>query len=101
MLFGGVTNLMRTDSSVEIIKHLNYPIYLLTILGVAKILGAVAILQNKFRTLKEWTYAGFAIDILGASASSYFSNDPPLPIIMPLFFLVVMFISYYLWKKKL
>ena len=41
------------------ITHLGYPIYLLTILGVWKILGVVAVLIPKFPLLKEWAYAGF------------------------------------------
>jgi hypothetical protein len=41
------------------ITHLGYPIYFLTILGVWKILGVVAVLIPKFPLLKEWAYAGF------------------------------------------
>jgi len=41
------------------IKHLGYPVYLLTLLGIWKILGVVALLIPKFPLLKEWAYAGF------------------------------------------
>ena len=43
------------------ITHLGYPIYFLTILGVWKILGAVAVLIPKFPLLNEWAYAGFSL----------------------------------------
>jgi hypothetical protein len=42
------------------ITHLGYPVYFLTILGIWKILGVVALLVPKFPLLKEWTYAGIA-----------------------------------------
>lgn len=41
------------------ITQLGYPVYLLTILGVWKILGVIALLIPKFPLLKEWAYAGF------------------------------------------
>ena len=99
MLFSGVTELMQTTQSVEIMKHLGYPTYVNTIIGTAKILGAIAILQWKFRTVKEWAYAGFTIDFIGAGASIYFAGDGILMALSPLIFLAVMSISYFLWKK--
>ena len=99
MMFSGISELMQIKSAMEIMKHLGYPIYLNTIIGVAKILGALAILQWKFRTVKEWAYAGFTIDFIGAGASFYFAGDGILTALSPLIFLAVMFISYFLWKK--
>ena len=99
MLFSGISEVMQTEQAKEIMKHLGYPIYVNTIIGIAKILGALAILQRKFRTLKEWAYAGFTIDFIGAGASMYFAGDGILMALSPLVFLAVMFISYFLWKK--
>ena len=99
MLFSGVSEIMQTEQGKEAMKHLGYPIYVNTIIGVAKILGTLAILQRKFRTLKEWAYAGFTIDFIGASASIYFTGDGIVMALFPMIFLAVMFISYYLWKK--
>ena len=90
---------MQTEQAKEVMKHLGYPVYVNTIIGVAKILGALAILQWKFRTLKEWAYAGFTIDFVGAGASFYFTGDGILLVLSPAIFLAVMFISYFLWKK--
>ncbi|HXL73431.1 MAG TPA: DoxX family protein, partial [bacterium] len=66
---GGVMMLLQTPANVQGITALGYPAYLCTILGVAKILGCIAVLfgSKKFRTLKEWAYAGFTFDLLGAS----------------------------------
>ena len=100
MLFSGVSELMQNPQAVEVIKHLGYPVYLNIILGIAKILGVLAILQWKFKTVKEWAYAGFTIDFLGASASLYFAGDGILMALSTIPFFVVMFVSYFLWKKK-
>ena len=99
MLYSGISEVMQIEQGKEIMKHLGYPIYVNTIIGVAKILGALAILQWKFKTLKEWAYAGFTIDIIGASASFYFAGDGIVATLMPFIFLAVMFISYFFWKK--
>ena len=98
MLQSGITQLIQTEGSKEVMNLLGYPMYLLTILGVTKILGVVVLLQEKLRTLKEWAYAGFTIDFIGASVSGAFIGDM-LVVIVPLIFLAIMFLSYILWKK--
>jgi len=62
-------------SSAAMLTHLGYPLYLLRILGLAKVLGAVAILRGKSRRLTEWAYAGYTFDLLGAIASHLFVGD--------------------------
>jgi hypothetical protein len=41
----------------------------MTILGVWKVLGAIAILVPRFPRLKEWAYAGIFFDLTGAAAT--------------------------------
>lgn len=94
--FGGVT---QQEPGKEVLKHLGYPIYLLIIVGIAKLLGAISILQNKYTAIKEWAYAGFAINFVGAFASMAFVGDGVSLLIPPLVALVMMFIPYILWKK--
>jgi len=50
----------------DMITHLGYPIYLLSLLGVWKMLGAAVVLIPKFPLLKEWAYAGFFFLMAGA-----------------------------------
>ena len=95
----GIAELFPNQQGLDMLKLLGYPAYFLTILGIAKILGSIAIIQTKFRTIKEWAYAGFAIDYLAAAASFYFTNGDLLGILMPFVFLAFMFVSYFLWKK--
>lgn len=98
MLQSGIVQLIQTEGSKEVMTLLGYPMYLLTILGVAKLLGAIVLVLKMFKTLKEWAYAGFAFDFIGAAASGAYIGEIQI-IIVPLVFLAVMFLSYYLWKK--
>lgn len=100
MLFSGITELMRIESSDQLFIALGYPLYISYILGAAKVLGAFALIYPKFKTIKEWAYAGFTFDLVGAAASFMFIGGAGFfPVIMPLIILVVMFISYAMWKK--
>lgn len=76
------------------IAKLGYPAYMLTILGTAKLLGAVALLQNRLSTLREWAYAGFTINLIGATASHAFAGDPVSSVIQPAIFLLPLAASY-------
>lgn len=95
----GIGGITRAEAGVEIMHHLGYPVYLLSIVGVAKLLGAIAIVQTKYRTIKEWAYAGFTFNFLGAFASRAFAGDSTFEVIFPVIMLGVMFIPYFFWKK--
>src|SRR3989338_3415456 len=99
MLFSGIAELMQTQQSIDVLAQLCYPAYLNIILGVAKVLGVIAILQRTYPTLKEWAYAGFTIDFIGAGTSLYFADQGILMASSVLIFLAVMFTSYFLGKK--
>lgn len=98
MLQSGIVQLIQNEGSKEVMALLGYPMYVSTILGAAKILGVIALILRTFKTLKEWAYAGFAFDLIGASASGAFIGEI-LVVIVPLVYLAVMFLSYFLWKK--
>lgn len=76
MTMSGVPNLLSVPEAVAGFQHLGYPAYLLPFLGVAKLLGVVAILVPGFPKLREWAYAGFVFDLCGAMYSSYSVGDP-------------------------
>jgi DoxX-like family len=73
--FGGVSDLLRLDYVRTTVEHLGYPLYLLTILGVLKLLATVALLIPGFVLLKEWAYAGSFFMFTGATASHIASGD--------------------------
>ena len=67
---GGVMQVAHVPATVYGFTHLlHYPAYFVTILGVWKVLGAIAILIPGFPRLKEWAYAGIIFDLTGAAAS--------------------------------
>jgi len=75
-LAGGVTDLTRGRTMVvtgapvvDVVTGLGYPAYVLTILGVWKLLGAIAVLAPRTPRLKEWAYAGLLFHLTGAAAS--------------------------------
>ena len=96
MTAGGTMNLLRVELQQEAMANLGYPMYLMTILGVAKILGVIALLAPRLPLLKEWAYAGFTFDMLGAAASHAFVGDSPSEIVTPLVVLAIAIASYWL-----
>jgi uncharacterized membrane protein YphA (DoxX/SURF4 family) len=98
MMSAGLTYLAGASFNVEGITHLGYPTYLLKILGTAKFLGGIAILQGRFRTLKEWAYAGYTFNLLGASASHALYGDPFVKVLVPIIILALVLVSYRQWK---
>jgi DoxX-like family len=80
---------------VDGITHLGYPIYFLTILGIWKILGVVALLIPKFPLLKEWAYAGFFFAMSGAAFSHIASGDSMNEIFPSLLLLTLTVVSWY------
>ena len=67
---GGIAQLMQYRANPHgVVPDLGYPMYFFAILGVWKILGAIAILVPRYPRLKEWAYAGIFFDLTGAAAS--------------------------------
>jgi DoxX-like family len=85
-------------STVATLVHLGYPLYLMRILGLAKVLGAVAIVSGRSRTLKEWAYAGYTFDLLGAIASHLIVGDGPFAAV-PAIVLALVLTSYVQWAR--
>jgi hypothetical protein len=81
LLAGGLTDVVHGREAlvagqpvVAVITHLGYPVYMLTILGGWKLLGAVALLMPRFPRLKEWAYAGTFFEMTGAAVSLWVSG---------------------------
>jgi uncharacterized membrane protein YphA (DoxX/SURF4 family) len=65
----GIRDLLQTDHVRSVLEQLGYPAYLLIIMGVWKLPGAVALLIPGFPRIKEWAYAGAVITYASAIAS--------------------------------
>ncbi len=83
------------QGGADMITHLGYPVYLLTLLGIWKILGVVAVLIPKFPLLKEWAYAGFFFVMSGAIVSHIAIGDSLTEILPALLLIVLTVVSWY------
>ena len=83
------------QGGAEMLTHLGYPVYLLTILGIWKLLGVIALLIPKFPLLKEWAYAGFFFVMSGAMFSHIALGDPIKEIFPSLLLLILTVVSWY------
>ena len=92
----GVVQLMRLDEETDMFAELGYPVYLLTLLGIWKILGVIAVLLPRLPLLKEWAYAGFFFIMSGAVYSHLAVGDDPVSLFGPLLLLVLTVVSWYI-----
>jgi hypothetical protein len=98
MLSTGVVQLFKAkegQGGVDMLTHLGYPVYLLTLIGIWKILGVVALLIPKNPLLKEWAYAGFFFIMSGAIISHIALGDSITEIFPSLLLLVLTIVSWY------
>jgi len=75
-------------------EQLGFPGYFRIELGVAKILGAIALVAPLPRWMKEWTYAGFTITFVSAATAHLAAGDPISAALPPVFALLVLLASY-------
>jgi uncharacterized membrane protein YphA (DoxX/SURF4 family) len=101
MLMSGVVGLMHTPEALAGMKHFGYPPYFNNLLGIAKVLGVIALLYPGFPRLKEWAYAGFAIDMVSAVYSTIAVGDPAGKWAPIFIFIAIFACSYIFYHKKL
>ena len=92
----GIGNVIHLPHFVSDMTHLGYPGYFLTIFGIWKIFGAIAIIIPGFKRLKEWAYAGMIFDLTGASYSRISSHDEVIMAVVPILITCVVFTSWFL-----
>jgi DoxX-like family len=96
IFMGGLAQALLLKDVKEGFKPLGYPDYFISLIGIWKMLGVIAILVPKFGLLKEWTYAGLFFLLTGAVVSHIASNDVKPQIIAPIFLLILAISSWYL-----
>jgi hypothetical protein len=105
-IFTGLTSLGFLMSSMMYLTHnpelmkgfgsLGYPVYFVTILGVAKLTGAFALLNPWLPKLREWAYAGFTFTLIGAAWTHIATGTP---FTAPLIFLALLGVSYFFHQR--
>jgi len=92
-LFVGVNYLWGSQQTVQTFAHLGYPQQLRVLLGIAKLLGGIALIVPGLPTLREWAYAGFTFAWIAAAVAHYLAKDGALAF-FPLVLLILLFVSY-------
>jgi hypothetical protein len=100
MLGSAIPDILSSDVAVKgMHDDLGYPLYMIPFIGLAKLLGVIAILIPGFPRLKEWAYAGLFFDLIGATYSIIAVGGTPAQwgfMIMPL----ALFVLSYVWYHK-
>jgi hypothetical protein len=93
---GGLLQALLVKGVIQGFKPLGYPTYFISLIGIWKMLGIIAILIPGFKLLKEWAYAGIFFTMTGAVISHIASNDISPQIIAPVVLAIFTVLSWYL-----
>ncbi len=102
MIFSSLDNVVTGEQSVQFIHDkMGYPVYFIPWIGVAKMLGSIALLLPVWARVKEWAYFGFFMD-LSTATYSFIALGEPVAGYAPMFlFIAVLVLSYVLYRKRL
>ena len=92
-LMAAFAYLSGSPQAVEGFRLAGYPQQLRILLGIAKPLGAIALLIPGWPRLKEWAYAGFTFAWIAATVAHYLAGQR-YEVVMPLVLLLLLFVSY-------
>ncbi|HTN06323.1 DoxX family protein [Agriterribacter sp.] len=95
MVSTAIVQLIRMKEETDMMTRLGYPMYLLTILGIWKILGVITVLAPRLPLLKEWAYAGFFFTMSGAVISHIAVGDNAAALFGPVLLIVLTVVSWY------
>lgn len=101
-LFEGVMPALtsQTQMAKDGISHLGYPAYFGVMLTIFKVLGALALIIPQVPArVKEWAYAGFAIDFISAFVSIWAVDGVTGMTFFPLIVLGILVVSYVYYHK--
>ncbi len=106
MLFSAIPDVLLTDDAKKFMgDFMHFPDYFTQFIGVAKVLGVIAILIPGYPRIKEWAYAGLFFDLIGAVYSQIAVKSPfwgpQGGWILMLIWIIPLVISYIYYHKKL
>jgi hypothetical protein len=100
MLFSAIPDVLSADVAVKSMHDdLGYPLYIIPFVGIAKVLGVVAILVKGYPKIKEWAYAGLFFDLVGATYSIIAIGTPLSSTVVMLLPLALGVLSYVFYSK--
>lgn len=98
---GSIYGILLQPGSTDQFVRLGYPVYLAPFLGVARILGLIAIIVPNYPRMKEWAYAGLAFDIIGAIYSLIVTGQSITNLFFPFIAILSLSGSYFFYHKKM
>ena len=84
----------------EAFTHLGFPAYFRVELSWAKLIGIALLIAPVSARLKEWAYAGFAIDLASALIAHLAVGDGPEAWGWAAVTSVLWALSYYFWRRR-
>jgi DoxX-like family len=94
-VWAGVTDILHAPPLFDEVLRLGYPPHFSTLLGVWKVLGAVALAVPRYPLLKEWAYAGMFIDFSSAMVAYASVGDGVVSYIGPALSMTALITSWY------
>ena len=91
---------LRLPQVAAAFTHLGFPAYFRVELSCAKLLGVVLLVAPLPARLKEWAYAGFAIDLGSALIAHLSVGDGPEAWAWPAATGVLWGLSYFFWRRR-
>lgn len=99
---GAIPDIMNTPDAKAIMEgQLHYPAYFAPFIGTLKVLGVIAILIPGFPKIKEWVYAGFTFDLIGATYSAIAVGSAIKDVAPMAIFFILLIVSYIYHHKRL
>jgi hypothetical protein len=100
MAFTAIPDALLVPDAVKFMGHLGYPNYFTQFIGIAKLLGAIAIVIPGFRLIKEWAYAGLFFDLIGATYANLMVDGASMIMVVMMVLLFAIGIGSYLYNRK-
>ncbi|MFO8100023.1 MAG: DoxX family protein [Salinibacter sp.] len=102
MMAGSGTMYFVAENASQTFAELGFPDYFRIELGIAKLLGAAALVLPLPRSVKEWTYAGFGISFISAIIAHLAVGDPVADVVPPIVasaLLVTSYVTYHTYRR--
>ncbi|MBC7847776.1 MAG: DoxX family protein [Flavobacterium sp.] len=95
----GFMEITKNPSTYPKTLQMGYPPYFILTLGIAKIVGVIALLAPNLKRIKEWAFAGFTFDVIFAFISGRHIDSNADCIKSAVVFSIIM-LTYFLFLKK-
>jgi hypothetical protein len=100
MLGSAIPDILVVPIAVKGFQDIGLPAYLIPFLGVAKLLGVIALFIPRYPKVREWAYAGLMFDLIGATWSVAMGTGIVSNWIPMIPFIALGFVSYAWYHKR-